>query len=198
MEQQKEEEVKVTPTTGTVILKNKEEYNNIVFENCTFTLADNKKCKVKFTNCEFINCQADPEKQKKMDFIIENCKGLNNMKKTIGKSIIGYKECYFRNSFGGYSSCLVKIRVPEDALRVSDFNDEGRCNIAKVLEIRDLEGNLQPKHRIAYDDREVGLKYKLGRMVEMSEPFEERPWVDQNNSIHFFIQRGRIMEQLNS
>ena len=165
-------------------------YKEWDFSNCVFSGSGS----VRFENCSFDSgCSVEAGSQESLSLDFKFCPGYNRIGETAGKSVIGYKQCYFRNSYGGFSFCVVKIRVLEEARRSGCFGSEMRCDSAKVLEIRDMEGTLQPKHRIAYDDREAGLKYKLGRVVAMEEDFDKRPWVEQDKAIHFCLSNENMM-----
>ena len=96
---------------------------------------------------------------------------------------IGWKKAITRQN--PRNKVLVELEIPEDAKRLSGTSRKCRCNKAKVLSIRDLQGN------ILEEDEAIGMYnhdfvYKVGEMVSVSN-FDSNRWNECTTGIHFFI-----------
>ena len=82
---------------------------------------------------------------------------------------------------------LVKLEIPEDALRCSATSRKCRCSKAKVLAITDYDGS-NPVDEILNTSQSVDLLYKVGEMV-YPDSFDENRWNECSHGIHFFINK---------
>ena len=82
---------------------------------------------------------------------------------------------------------LVKLEIPEDALRCSCTSRKCRCSKAKVLSITDFDGE-NPVEEILNDTRRTILLYKVGEMV-YPDSFDDDRWKECSHGIHFFINK---------
>ena len=95
-------------------------------------------------------------------------------------------QCPESGSFIAYkkaNNCIIKLLIPEDALRSSATSRKCRANKAKVLEITKLDGgNLQE----VPSDYDRNFIYKTGEIVVVDN-FDTNRWNECSNGIHFFI-----------
>ena len=98
---------------------------------------------------------------------------------------IGWKKALLKQNH--IDRVLIELEIPEDAKRVSATGRKCRCDKAKVLSIRDLQGNVLNRDEAVsfYNDSFV---YKVGEMVSVSN-FDENRWNECSTGIHFFINR---------
>lgn len=94
-------------------------------------------------------------------------------------SFIGWKKVYGK---------IVKLEIPEDALRMSSTSEKCRCNKAKVLAIEELDGTPSGMNVIVNEKFSQQTVYHVGRMV-YPDKFNENRWNECSNGIHFFIDR---------
>ncbi len=82
---------------------------------------------------------------------------------------------------------IVKLRIPEDALRSSATTRKCRCNKADVIEIYNIDGTIADERIISssYDSR---FTYEVGKTVEVQD-FDTNRWEECTRGIHFFINR---------
>ena len=99
-------------------------------------------------------------------------------------SFIGFKKC--RNNL------IVKLEIPEDALRSSATTRKCRCSKAKVLSITNVDGSDANIDAVAskYDENFI---YKVGETVEAPN-FNTDRWHECSAGIHFFITRQEAVE----
>ena len=83
---------------------------------------------------------------------------------------------------------LIKLQIPEDALRSSATTRKCRSNKAKVLGIYDFYGNLLDVKEIVSYSFGKETHYKVGEMV-YPDRFDEDRYNECSNGIHFFINR---------
>ena len=91
-------------------------------------------------------------------------------------SFIGYKKA---------SNKIVKLKIPEDAKRLSATGRKCRCNKAKVLGIYDYDHNLLKDKKVA-SDRDKNFIYRVGKILEVKD-FDQDRWNECSSGIHFFI-----------
>ena len=99
--------------------------------------------------------------------------------------------CPERDSFIGYKQCrdnlIVKLEIPEDALRSSATTRKCRCSKARVLSITDLNGSeVNVMHAVS--GRDSGFLYKVGEVVSVDD-FDTNRWNECSTGIHFFMTR---------
>ena len=99
--------------------------------------------------------------------------------------------CPEKGSFIGYKKCrdnlIVKLEIPEDALRSSATTRKCRCSKARVLSITDLNGSeANIEHAVSKHDS--GFLYKVGDVVSVDD-FDTNRWNECSTGIHFFMAR---------
>lgn len=99
--------------------------------------------------------------------------------------------CPEKDSFIGYKKCrdnlIVKLEIPEDALRSSATTRKCRCSKARVLSITDLNGS-EANVEYAVSKHDSGFLYKVGDVVSVDD-FDTNRWNECSTGIHFFISR---------
>ena len=82
---------------------------------------------------------------------------------------------------------IVKLRIPEDALRSSSTTRKCRCNKAEVIEIYNIDGTIADE-RIVSSRYDSTFTYEVGKTVEVQD-FDSNRWEECTRGIHFFINR---------
>lgn len=82
---------------------------------------------------------------------------------------------------------IVKLRIPEDALRSSATTRKCRCNKAEVIEIYNIDGTIADE-RIISSSYDSSFTYEVGKTVEVQD-FDTNRWNECTRGIHFFINR---------
>ena len=82
---------------------------------------------------------------------------------------------------------IVKLRIPEDALRSSATTRKCRCNKAEVIEIYNIDGTITDE-RIVSSSYDSSFTYEVGKTVEVQD-FDTNRWNECTRGIHFFINR---------
>lgn len=98
--------------------------------------------------------------------------------------------CPEKGGFIGWKKAgnkIVKLRIPEDALRSSATTRKCRCNKAEVIEIYNIDGTIADERTISssYDS---SFTYEVGKTVEVQD-FDTNRWNECTRGIHFFINR---------
>lgn len=96
---------------------------------------------------------------------------------------IGWKRC------NGY---IVKLLIPEDALRSSAATRKCRCSKAKVLEIQTLDGK-PTTTTYAISNYDSSFIYTVGETVSVNN-FDTDRWHECAPGIHFFINRQEAVD----
>ena len=103
-------------------------------------------------------------------------------------------QCPEEGSFIGYkraNNCIVKLLIPEDALRSSATTRKCRANKAKVLEITKLlDGENLQEVPSDYDNDFI---YKVGEIVVVDD-FDTDRWEECSTGIHFFITKQEAID----
>ena len=117
-----------------------------------------------------------------------NLTGANNLKYPIAcpeeGSFIGFKKCR-----GGL---IVKLEIPEDALRCSATGRKCRCSKAKVLSITTIDG-ADANNPMAFSKHDASFTYRVGDIVSVDN-FEPDRWKECSAGIHFFITRQEAVD----
>ena len=92
---------------------------------------------------------------------------------------IGWKKCQ--------CDAIVKLKIPDDAQRLSATGRKCRCDKAVVLEIQNLDGTLYDGTIVA-SNRDSDFLYEIGKTVEVND-FDTDRWKECSTGIHFFITR---------
>ena len=95
-----------------------------------------------------------------------------------------WKKC---ETLGG-RYCIVKLKIPEDAKRLSATTNKCRANKVEVLGIETLYGEQLPDDFEAHSTHDPNFKYKKGDLLKV-ENFDENRWNECSTGIHFFINR---------
>ena len=82
---------------------------------------------------------------------------------------------------------IVKLRIPEDALRSSATTRKCRCNKAEVIEIYNIDGTIADE-RTVNSNYASSFTYEVGKTVEVQD-FDTNRWEECAKGIHFFINR---------
>lgn len=98
--------------------------------------------------------------------------------------------CPAEGAFLGYKKCfnerLVQLLIPADAKRTSSTMNTCRCDKAKVLSIKSLDGKENFSEATSYVDE--NFVYRVGEYV-FAENFNEDRWFDSTTGIHFWLTR---------
>ena len=94
-------------------------------------------------------------------------------------SFIGYKKCRY--------NLIVKLEIPEDALRSSATSRKCRCSKARVLSITNLDGS-DVNVEYAVSKKDSGFLYKVGEVASVND-FDTNRWNECSTGIHFFMTR---------
>ena len=82
---------------------------------------------------------------------------------------------------------IVKLHIPQDALRSSATTRKCRCNKAEVVEIYNINGTIADE-RIVSSIYDSSFTYEVGKTVEVQD-FDNNRWEECTRGIHFFINR---------
>lgn len=82
---------------------------------------------------------------------------------------------------------IVKLEIPEDAIRLSATSRKCRCSKAKVISITALDGS-DAGIDIAFSNYDHSFAYKVGEIVKVDN-FDTDRWNECSTGIHFFITR---------
>ena len=85
------------------------------------------------------------------------------------------------------SDRIVKLHIPQDALRSSATTRKCRCNKAEVVEIYNIDGTIADE-RIVSSNYDSSFTYEVGKTVEVQD-FDTNRWNECTRGIHFFINR---------
>ena len=105
-------------------------------------------------------------------------------------SFVAWKKAKVRTENGAIE-CIVQLEIPEDAKRLSGIGHNCRCDKAKVLSIKDLEGNRDFTEAYSLYDRK--FIYKVGEEVSVGD-FNNNRWKKYATGIHFFINRQEAVD----
>lgn len=104
-------------------------------------------------------------------------------------SFIGWKKAITRD--GEY--VILKLEIPEDALRSSGTGRKCRTNKVKVLEIQKLESEIKTRYKVAYSMFDNRFKYEVGKTVEVPE-FCKARFLECAPGLHFFMEREEAVK----
>lgn len=143
----------------------------------------------KFYNCSFINTVFNDAYMDKVDIInckFQCCSGINGDSERFckGRSVIGWKMGYYLNNDGILENVIIRLEIPEDALKSSATTNSCRCDKAKVLDITTIKGCTHVQEARSILD--ANFIYKVGEIVEVSN-FDNRYWIESTHGIHFFL-----------
>ena len=90
------------------------------------------------------------------------------------------------------SDKIVKLHIPQDALRSSATTRKCRCNKAEVIEIYNIDGTIADE-RIVNSNYNSSFTYEVGKTVEV-QYFDTNRWEECTKGIHFFINRQEAID----
>ena len=104
-------------------------------------------------------------------------------------SFIAFKRAY--NAI--YSRCyIIKLEIPNDALRCSATSRKCRCSKAKVISITNIDGT-EANVDAAYSGYDIKFEYRVGEIVK-ADNFDTDRWHECAPGIHFFITRKEAVD----
>lgn len=156
-----------------------------LFINCNFSNADIRRAC--FYECTFENCTFENCKYKDAEF--RNCDKAPDLPMACPRKgeFIAYKKC--RTGYLG-ASVIVKLLVPEDALRSSATSNKIRVSRAKVLDIRKADNT---KVDFAYSKHDPDFEYRVGKIVEVPD-FNTDRYCQCAPGIHCFMTKKEALE----
>ena len=95
----------------------------------------------------------------------------------------------FKKVSGDY---IVKLEIPEDALRSSASSRKCRCSMAKVLSITNLDGSSANVAEV-FSNHDKTFVYRVGEIVSIDN-FDTNRWNECAPGIHFFITRQEAVD----
>ena len=182
-----------TTITDSVLLQVKE--LNICTSACNstkFKWCHYDDCsKNNFTKCEFVRCECFTAKTassefNKCSYVDSHCFYLHCPETG---SYIAYKKAKLSTAVNDY--CLVKLFIPEDALRSSATNMKCRASKAQVLDITDFS---ETKHyQRAMSSYEYEFIYNVGETIEITD-FDKNRWNTCAAGIHHFLSKQEAID----
>ena len=104
--------------------------------------------------------------------------------------------CPEEGSFIGFKKVredyIVKLEIPEDALRCSATGRKCRCSKAKVLSITNIDGT-EANATEVFSKHDPSFVYRIGEIVSVDN-FEPNRWKECAPGIHFFITRQEAVD----
>ena len=104
-------------------------------------------------------------------------------------SFIAFKKAYNVIHNGG---CIIKLEIPNDALRCSATSRKCRCSKAKVISITNIDGT-EASVDVAYSGYDREFEYRVGEIVQVDNFGTDR-WNECAPGIHFFITRKEAVD----
>lgn len=108
-------------------------------------------------------------------------------------SFIAWKKCEVKPR---YENCIVKLLIPEDALRSSGTSRKCRASKAIVLEFQDYEGHVLPDNLPVVSAYNRAFHYRVGRLVQPVYAFDDDRWNNCASGIHFFVNRQEAVDYI--
>lgn len=157
-----------------------------LFVNCNFSNADIRQAV--FHECTFENSTFENCKYKDAEF--RNCINAPDLPMACPREgeFVAYKKCRF--GYFGESSVIVKLLVPQDALRSSATSNKIRVSKAKVLDIRQPNN---AKFDFAYSVYDPSFEYRVGKTVQVPN-FNMDRYCQCAPGIHCFMTKEEAME----
>ena len=90
------------------------------------------------------------------------------------------------------SDRIIKLHIPEDALRSSSTTRKCRCSKAEVMEIYNFDGTIAEERQVA-SSRDSSFVYEIGKTVEVKD-FDTNRWEECTRGIHFFLNRQEAID----
>jgi hypothetical protein len=108
-------------------------------------------------------------------------------------SFIAWKKCAVKDRYN-YCHCIVKLFIPEDALRSSGTSRKCRASKALVLEFQDFEGHVLDNNLSVVSMYNHAFGYTVGNLVQPVYAFDKDRWSNCASGIHFFMGRREAVE----
>ena len=177
------------------------------FEHCIFINIDlttkERWYDCTFERCMFINCKIDSyfcNNNRIEDVIqfdestyVENKKILAEYYPMVcpaeGSFIAWKKVRSVASTAVGPRPYLVKLLIPEDALRTSSFSNKCRASKAVVLDIINPNTMKSAQVEDVCSVQDPSFEYRVGETVEPTKPFESDRFVECGPGIHFFLNK---------
>lgn len=105
----------------------------------------------------------------------------------------GYKIGYTLNDYISLTPCLITLYISEEAKRSSAYSNKCRCDKARVLDIRTLNGE---KRAAAISQYDPDFIYEIDKEVTVPD-FDENRWHECAPGIHFFMSEKEALEYFN-
>lgn len=139
------------------------------------------------THCDLRKADFTGAKTGKSDFYLAQVRGARGIYIPLACPSDGAFTAWKRGSADDGSPVIIKLRIPEDARRLSDTERACWASKAEVLEIQTIEGEkLDVDH--AYSMRDETFKYLVGQMVVAS-GFNNDRFGLHGHGIYFFLDR---------
>ena len=103
-------------------------------------------------------------------------------------AFVAWKKCESTNG-----TVIVKLLIPEDARRSSGTGRKCRADMAVVLEIQTIDGDVL-EGDIVWSMYDSYFIYEVGKTVTPNKPFCEDRFDECSSGIHFFINRQEAVE----
>ena len=104
-------------------------------------------------------------------------------------SFIAFKKAYNAICNRCY---IIKLEIPNDALRCSATSRKCRCSKAKVISITNIDGT-EASVDVAYSGYDREFEYRVGEIVNVDNFGTDR-WNECAPGIHFFITRKEAVD----
>lgn len=161
--------------------------NSTIFKWCHF----NDCTRNNFTKCEFVSSECftartECSKFNKCSYLESHCFYLHCPETG---SYIAYKKAKLSTAI--HDDCLVKLFIPEDALRSSATNMKCRASKAQVLDITDFSETQHYKRAISSYDYD--FIYKVGETIEVTD-FDKDRWNVCSAGIHHFLSKQEAID----
>lgn len=130
----------------------------------------------------FTNAQIDASVQLDRAYLDYTTVGLNMACPASG-AFIAWKKAAC-----GFGHVIVKLLIPEDALRSGGTTRKCRANKATVLEIQDYYGTRLGDDVVAHSFFDSDFEYAVGKTVSVDN-FDIDRWKTCSTGIHFFMDR---------
>lgn len=161
--------------------------NSTKFKWCHF----NYCTKNNFTKCEFASCECFTAKTASSTFnkclyLASHCFYLHCPETG---SYIAYKKAKLTTTVN--DDCLVKLFIPEDALRSSATSMKCRASKAQVLDITDFAETRHYKRAMSSYDYD--FIYNVGETIEVTD-FDKDRWEECAPGIHHFLSKQEAID----
>ena len=170
---------------------------------CKANLCNANLCKADFSYCDLRNadlCNADLCNANLRNANLRNANLRNadlcnaNLRKA--KNVPYFPMvCPEEGDFIGWkkaSDRIIKLHIPEDALRSSSTTRKCRCSKAEVMEIYNFDGTIAEERQVA-SSRDSSFVYEIGKTVEVKD-FDTNRWEECTRGIHFFLNRQEAID----